>query len=105
MGQGAGFGMITAGLLSAGIMLSATAVGAQTTVHVSPDGNDRNPGSAARPVKSLTRAQALVRSHNRSEDVTVEIAGGTYRLDQPLVFNAVDGGQGGHRVIWQARPG
>lgn len=95
--------MITAGLMSAGIMLSATATEAQTTVHVSPDGNDRNPGSATRPVKSLTRAQVLVRSHSRTQDVTVEIAQGTYRLDQPLIFTAADGGQNGHQVIWQGK--
>lgn len=105
MGRTSGFGMITAGVLSAGIMLAATVVGAQTTVHVAPDGNDRNPGSATRPVKSLTRAQALVREQNQRNDVIVEIAGGTYRLDQPLVFNAADGGQSDHKVIWQAKPG
>lgn len=103
MGQATGFGRLAAGIFTAGLMLSANAAAAQTMIHVAPGGDDRNPGSAARPVKTLPRAQALVRDHNRRDDVIVEIAGGVYRLDQPLVFKAADGGQGDHSVIWRAK--
>ncbi|HWU12855.1 MAG TPA: right-handed parallel beta-helix repeat-containing protein, partial [Caulobacter sp.] len=74
-------------------------------LHVSPQGDDRNAGSADRPVRTLTRAQALVRASNLKADVTVEIAPGEYRLDRPLVFTAADGGQGGHHVTWRGAPG
>ena len=103
MGQATGFGRLAAGVFTAGLMLSANAAAAQTMIHVAPGGDDRNPGSAARPVKTLPRAQALVRDHNRRDDVIVEIAGGVYRLDQPLVFKAADGGQGDHSVTWRAK--
>lgn len=103
MGQATGFGRLAAGVFTAGLMLSANAAAAQTMIHVAPGGDDRNPGSAAQPVKTLPRAQALVRDHNRRDDVIVEIAGGVYRLDQPLVFKAADGGQGDHSVIWRAK--
>ncbi len=84
---------------------AAAAAQARAVLHVSPQGDDRNPGSASRPVRSLTRAQALVRASNLKADVTVEIAAGEYRLDRPLVFTAADGGQGGHRVAWRGAAG
>ncbi|MDR6531122.1 hypothetical protein J2800_001864 [Caulobacter rhizosphaerae] len=89
------------------LVWTATAMAAQAPVvlHVSPQGDDRNPGSASRPVRTLTRAQALVRASNLKADVTVEIAPGAYRLDSPLVFTAADGGQGGHRVTWRGAAG
>lgn len=105
MGQGSGFGRIAAGVMSVGLALSATSVLAQTIIHVSPEGDDRNSGSQTRPVQSLTRAQALVRGQNGRADVTVELSGGTYRLDRPLTFTAPDGGQGDHGVIWRAKAG
>lgn len=75
------------------------------TVHVSPAGNDRNPGTQAHPVKTLTRAQALVRANNAKRDVTVVVGDGTYRLDAPLLFRRADGGLNGHQVTWRAADG
>ena len=89
MGQGSGFGRIAAGVMSVGLALSATSALAQAVVHVSPEGDDSNSGSQTRPVQSLTRAQALVRSQNGRSDVTVELAGGTYRLDRPLTESSL----------------
>ncbi|WP_076068533.1 right-handed parallel beta-helix repeat-containing protein [Sphingomonas montana] len=89
----------TAGLLASG------SAWAQATIFVSPTGDDRAPASATRPVRSLERAQALVRAANARGDVTVILADGTYRLDRPLRFGAADGGQAGHRVAWRAAAG
>ncbi|UIJ44326.1 right-handed parallel beta-helix repeat-containing protein [Sphingomonas cannabina] len=91
--------------LLAGLCLATAAQAQDATIHVSPQGDDRAPGSAARPVRSLERAQALVRAANARGDVTVVLAGGTYRLRKPLVFRAADGGQRGHRVEWRAADG
>ncbi len=51
-------------------------------VHVAPDGDDANPGTEAQPVRTLTRARDLVRGRNQgmTGDLTVRLAGGTYRL-------------------------
>ena len=72
---------------------------------VAPDGNDTGDGSAARPFRTLERAQQAVRTRNAAADVTVTLADGVYRLDRPLAFRAVDGGQDGHTVTWRAAAG
>jgi len=93
-------------LLAAGASaLPAIAQERAVEVHVSPQGDDRNPGTAARPVRSLPRAQALVRRSNARADVTVLLGEGTYRLEAPLSFRRGDGGLGGHAVTWKAAPG
>lgn len=74
-------------------------------VHVSPSGDDKAPGTQARPVRALTRAQALVRRNNAKRDVTVVLADGVYTLDAPLLFRRADGGLNGHAVTWRAAEG
>ncbi|WP_420145620.1 right-handed parallel beta-helix repeat-containing protein [Sphingobium sp.] len=96
-----------AGCGAAALMIPAiaTAQDGPVTIHVAPGGNDRAPGTQARPVRTLTRAQALVRQHNARRDVTVMLADGTYSLDAPLLFRRADGGLNGHKVIWKAAEG
>jgi hypothetical protein len=74
-------------------------------VYVSPLGDDHAPGTARQPVKTLTQAQALVRTHDSDQDVTVIVGEGRYELSAPLRFTAADGGRGAHRVSWKAAPG
>jgi hypothetical protein len=103
-----------------GVALGALAMGAavlvaypahsavQATVYVSPSGSDSNPGtSASRPVRTLAHARDLVRAMDTAMtgDIVVTLAGGTYRLSQPLTLDARDSGTGGHRVIWAAASG
>jgi hypothetical protein len=89
--------------------LSGNAVPAQkedlAVVAVAPDGNDAFTGDITHPVRTLQRAQQLVREKNRDHDVVVKLADGIYRLFQPLRFTAADGGQNGHTVTWQAAEG
>ena len=76
-------------------------------VYVSPHGNDRLPGTSAQPVRTLQRAQTLVRERasQAAGDLTVHLASGVFDLSQPLKFDARDSGVNGHRVIWQGSPG
>jgi len=99
--------MVIATFLGTGVVatLQASAARAQVMIHVAPDGDDRADGTTARPVRSLRRAQALVRAANVRGDVTVILADGIYALDAPLAFRAADGGQAGHRVEWRAADG
>ena len=46
-----------------------------------------------------------MRAANASSNVVVELADGIYRLESPLHFRAVDGGQENTTVVWQAASG
>lgn len=86
-------------------MVAAVGAHAQTVIHVSPAGDDAANGSAVHPIRSLERAQAMVRAANARGDVHVLLADGTYRIEKPLIFRAADGGQRGHSVEWRAEAG
>ncbi|MGB6743822.1 MAG: right-handed parallel beta-helix repeat-containing protein [Terracidiphilus sp.] len=74
-------------------------------IAVSPTGNDNGPGAREQPFRTLERAQRAVRQANSDHDVTVELGDGEYRLAQPLIFTAQDGGQNDHHVVWTAADG
>ena len=84
-----------------------TAAAVQNTFYVSPAGNDKNPGTKAAPFKTIQRARDEVRKVNgkMSGDVEVILGGGTYQLDETLVFDHRDGGTGGHNVVYKTAPG
>jgi hypothetical protein len=93
---------ILAGVVTAlaGVAVAATPAQAATvTIHVAPNGNDNNAGTAEAPVATPAKAQQLARAQT-GNDVTVLLAGGTYRLSAPLVFTTADSG-----VTWQAESG
>ncbi|MBV9259139.1 MAG: fibronectin type III domain-containing protein [Ktedonobacteraceae bacterium] len=76
----------------------------QKVLYVSPKGNDSNPGTRQRPLKTLQRARDLVRSLNRNMhgDIIVFLEGGVYRLSQPLMLDQRDSGTNGHNIIYTA---
>lgn len=78
-----------------------SASAASTTIYASPNGT----GTVCSSVSpcSILQAQAAVRSAlgSSSGDVTVLLAGGTYRIVSPLNFGAPDGGAPGRLVTWQ----
>ena len=80
---------------------------ARADLWVSPAGDDANPGTEARPLRTLERVRDLVRTLNRdlTGDLTVFIGGGTYRLTRPLAFGPEDSGTGGHAIVYRAEPG
>ena len=69
-------------------------------VYVSPYGSDGAPGTWHRPVRTVAKAQQLVRARDQhlGSDLTVHLAPGTYRLTQPLELTTQDSGSNGHRV-------
>lgn len=74
-------------------------------VHVSPAGSDSAQGDEAHPFRTLERAHQAVREANSAHSVIVRLATGIYRLTQPLIFSAADGGRNGHHVTWAAETG
>ncbi|MEI6673738.1 MAG: PDZ domain-containing protein [Verrucomicrobiota bacterium] len=72
-------------LLTGLLACPAWAAGA---LHVSPAGNDANPGTAQQPLASFAAAQKAARQHK----VPVVFHAGTYYLPETLVFTAEDSG-------------
>jgi hypothetical protein len=89
------------------VALSLLAAPCFAQIHVSPAGRDTNPGTAQKPVRSLERALALAQAAQAKAagDVAVTLAGGTYRLAQPLTLGAQDSGANGHNLVFMAEPG
>lgn len=70
------------------------------TITISPSGDDAADGTIDHPFRTVERAQGAVRELNSDHDVVVRLAPGTYRIDHPLIFRAVDGGRNEHTVTW-----
>lgn len=92
---------LSAGL---GIPVAAAAARVQTTFYVSPQGSDANPGTLAKPLRTLQAAQAAVRAINgrMTGDIVVYLRGGVYPITQPLVFDPRDSGTDGRVVLYSA---
>ncbi|MDY3928072.1 MAG: hypothetical protein SOZ34_01775 [Clostridia bacterium] len=70
---------------------------------VSGSGDDSNSGDAAHPFKTIKAAQNAVRSVNSgmTGDIIVNIAEGTYYLDEMLDFETSDSGFNGYKIIYR----
>jgi len=72
-------------------------------IFVSPNGADTNDGSEASPLKSIAAAQKAVQAQlakNTNENITVQLAPGTYTLTAPLRLTDKDSGKPGKPVQW-----
>ncbi|MFE3415685.1 RICIN domain-containing protein [Streptomyces mirabilis] len=85
------------------------AYAATTNFYVDPvNGSDSNSGtSTAAAFKTVQAAKAAVRAihANMSDDIVVNLRGGTYPLTTPITFGASDSGTNGHTVVYQAYNG
>jgi parallel beta-helix repeat protein len=82
----------------------------RTTFYVAPSsggGADSHPGTISEPFLTMERAKQAVRDINKNMtgDAIVYLRGGTYELEESLVFQAHDSGQNGYSVIYMAYPG
>ena len=82
----------------------------RTTFYLAPSsggGADSHPGTISEPFLTLERAKQAIRDINKkmTGDAVVYLRGGTYELEEPLVFQTDDSGQNGYRVIYMAYPG
>ena len=79
------------------------------TFHVAPSGNDQNGGTQRKPFATLQRAQRAVRELKQSGKldgpVTVYFHGGTYWLQEPVVFGPEDSGTASAPITYAAAPG
>ena len=103
--------------LIAPLVSISLAASAAPTFHVSPSGDDGNPGNRTKPFATLHRARDAARA--ATGPVTVHLAGGLYEMRTPLVLERGDSGvsfvalpgetpilSGGRRVTgWRRGPG
>ncbi|MCP4643995.1 MAG: peptide-binding protein [bacterium] len=79
----------------------------QAGLFVSPDGDDRNPGTLEQPLATLAKAQQTAREL-RGKDIvgdqplTIYLRGGLYELDAPLELTAEDSGTLSSPLVWAA---
>lgn len=95
--------LICTALITANLPMVAQASTYQQ-FYVSPSGNDSNDGTTqSKPFKTLKKAQEAVRNVNKNMtgDIYVNVAEGTYYLDEMLDFRTEDSGKGDNRVIWR----
>jgi len=95
------------GLLAAVIAYGLVVPCAGADFFVAPDGDDSNPGTQEKPFATLVRARDAVRERiaaGLKGDVTVLIRGGTYRMDDTVVFGLEDSGTKDHSITYAAFP-
>ncbi|MCO8123077.1 right-handed parallel beta-helix repeat-containing protein [Stieleria sp. TO1_6] len=83
------------------------AAGTDADFYVSPKGSDAWSGTSAEPFATLARARDAVRElkKSKSTDIVVLVRGGTYRLDETVVFGLEDSGGGESTITYAAYPG
>ena len=74
-------------------------------LHLSPAGNDANPGTADKPLATLAAAQRAARAAVGKKPVTVWLHAGTYYLPETVRFTAEDSGTAEAPVVYAAAPG
>ena len=92
-------------ILPLSLFLAGAIASRAANLYVSPSGDDQNPGTQDQPVRTLDHVRDLVRTMNQtmSDDITVYLAGGTYRLSKSFTLGALDSGMNGFSVIYTAR--
>lgn len=90
---------------SAGVGSGGNDVCANAEYWVSAAGDDASPsGSDSAPFKTIDRARMAAQTNALKGQCTinVNISSGTYALQQPLIFTALDSGSAQHNVVYRA---
>ncbi len=101
--------LAAATVVFAAVLPVQPAYAATTNFYVDPvNGSDSNSGtSTTAAFKTVQAARTAVRdvNANMSDDIVVNLRGGTYPLTAPISFGTSDSGTNGHTVVYQAYNG
>jgi hypothetical protein len=90
------------------VLLIITQIGSAKNFYISTKGDDNNPGTKGQPFVTLDHARDVVRRWNKTnatEDITIWLSGGEYRLSETLVFGLEDSAIPGQTITYAAIPG
>ena len=89
------------------MLLAAAASAPAADLWVSPDGDDANPGTKAKPLKTFDGARQAVRRHERrgKDPLTVRFQSGVYSLPGTVVLTAEDSGTKDASITYAAADG
>ncbi len=82
--------LIAAAFAAAALCASAAPKAGVCEFWVSPNGDDRSPGTKAKPVKTLARAVELTRGVARECAKTIVVRDGFYSVEKPVRVNPTD---------------
>ncbi len=90
-------------------LISAQEFAFSQKIYVSPAGTDTNPGTADKPLATLTaardKARELRKNMNLNEPLEIIAGGGEYFMMQPLGLTTDDSGTPASPLIFKAEPG
>jgi parallel beta-helix repeat protein len=97
-------------LLMASPLWAGPALAGSLEIHVSPDGRDAWPGTAAQPVATLDRARDIIRALKTGKGlppggVRVLLAAGHYHLSRSFDLGPLDSGTAQSPIVYAAAPG
>lgn len=95
----------TVGLFFLLTLIASCGQSTSRQLFVSPAGSNTNDGSREAPFKTITGARDYIRTLDRSgkkQSLEVILSGGTYFIEESIVFNVNDGGSQEHSVSYRA---
>jgi len=92
------------------VLAALPAAHSSVAYHVASDGDDADPGTAAKPFATLEGARDAIRNLKQAEGlptggVVVEIGAGTYERSSSFELSADDSGADGSPIVYRAAPG
>ena len=103
-----GFPLIKLVLISSFCLGFLSLCGNEKKIYVAVNGNDMNPGTIKAPLATITAAQKNVRmqiAQGLTSDLKVLLRGGTYKVQETLIFGTEDSGTEKFAITYAAFPG